>query len=185
MARRARSRRGDAVLGDAMATAAAGERAGGDAERAINVMLCAQIMEKIDREPIYNLTAPQTLPIKQFDGSYRQRPIAADEEFTFKGCRIGARQQVIFEFQPMDPTKFDQLELEEKNVFTSFEGFEKAACAALDGATSLGGDTWPARKKGWFFREKGRRRQEAIDAETAAQKEVDDAYGSNSAFGTW
>jgi hypothetical protein len=156
--------------------------AGGDAEvDAINAML-AQIMEKIDREPIYNLSAPQTLPIKQFDASYRQRPIAADEEFTFKGCRIGARGQVIFEFQPMDPTKFDQMELEEKNVFTSFEGFEAAVCVALAGAV---GGTWATRKRSWLAGEKGRRVQEAIDAEAAAQKEVDDAYGSNSAFGTW
>src|SRR5437773_2667973 len=112
MARRIRKKQ---MLGDAMAKAAAGERAGGEQTPLFNAM-CAEIAAKIDREPIYNLSAPQTLPIKQFDGSYRQRPIAADEEFTFNGCRIGARGQVIFEFQPMDPTKFVQLELEEKNV---------------------------------------------------------------------
>ena len=171
------------MLGDAMKKAAASEGGVGGAAPLINAM-CAQIVAKIDREPIYNLSAPQTLPIRQFDGAYRQRPIAADEEFTFKGCRVGARGQVIFEFKPMDPTKFDQMELEEKNVFTALGDFEAAVIASLEVSVPFRVN-WAHASKAWIAAEHGRRKQEAIDIEAAAQKEVDDAYGSNSAFGSW
>ena len=155
-----------------------------DSEAALNAMLVATLTEKIDGDVLYTLSAPQTLPIKQHDGQYRQRPMTAEEEFSFKGCRIGARNQVIFEFQPMDPTKFAQMELEEKNVFPALEGFEQAAIVSLDVSGSSSAN-WPQAKKAWRMGEIKRRASEVEDAETAAKKEIDDAYGSNSAFGSW
>jgi hypothetical protein len=180
MARRARRRPIPSDAGEPRSTT-------DEAAKTLNAMLIATIMEKIDKGPLYNLSAPQTLPIRQHDGQYRQRPIPNDEEFTFKGCRIGARNQVIFEFQPMDPTKFDQVELEERNVFEAFDGFEQIATAALGYTGDFEGcaGAWPHAKKAFMKGEKARRAQEVEDAETAAKKEIDDAYGSNSAFGSW
>jgi hypothetical protein len=152
-----------------------------DETNAINAMLITTLTEKIDGDVIYTLSAPQTLPIKQYDGQYRQRPMTTDEEFTFKSCRIGARNQVIFEFQPMDPTKFVQMELEERNAFEALEGFEEMAINSLGGV----GTAWPNAKRAWIKDEKKRRVQEVVDAETAAKCEIEDAYSSNSAFGSW
>jgi hypothetical protein len=146
-----------------------------------------------------------TTPVKMADGKYKQKPIDQGDDFTLSGMRVGSRGQFIFEFLPIDPKDYVQMELDESKVFAVFEGFEAMVVKAMGliPAPKLAGERpyeqayeWPEGSKHWLRNERKRLLREQRDEEEAfkrteeeklekARKEQELAYSANPLYGSW
>jgi len=146
-----------------------------------------------------------TAPVKMADGKYKQKPIEQGDDFTLSGMRVGSRGQFIFEFMPIDPKDYVQMELDESKVFGVFEGLEAMIIKAMGliPAPKLAGERpyeqayeWPEGSQHWLRNERKRLLREQRDEEEAfkkseeekaetARKEKELAYSANPLYGSW
>jgi hypothetical protein len=134
---------------------------------------------------IWTLVAPFQMAVmeetKEGTVDYRTRSIEPDTEFTLKGARYGAKGQVIFEFEPIEPG-IVQAELGQDKVFTAFPELEAAVIKAL-GFTPEAGVTWGSAMAS-FEKEADRRHAEEVKrAKEAEKKAIADNYAHNPLYG--
>ena len=66
--------------------------------------LIAEIKEKVcQKDAIFSLPMMANLAAMQPDGRYHTARFMTGDEFAFTGLRLGKRDQLIFEFKPIDP----------------------------------------------------------------------------------
>lgn len=82
------------------------------------------LTKAISDERLWKLDSFASLTIRQKDGAYRKAKFSGEDEFFFKGVRMGKRDGVIFEFTPVDARPFEQMEMTEREVFKNLPGFE-------------------------------------------------------------
>ena len=93
--------------------------------------LIAEIKEKVcQKDAIFSLPMMANLAAMQPDGRYHTARFMTGDEFAFTGLRLGKRDQLIFEFKPIDPGH-KQVEANEDKVFGHFPGLEEQVVTAL------------------------------------------------------
>ncbi len=126
--------------------------------------------------------APVNVTVFTNERGYLVKPITPDDEFTFKDAKLGAKHQIIFEFTPLDPTKFRHIEIDENKVFGIFPEFQHALAHAFDMGAGLP-VSFQNTKDTWIGAEKANR-QGLV--KTEAQEKVAtlaSAYDDNPEFG--
>lgn len=106
-------------------------------------------------------------------GAYRNVTLAKDTEFFVRRVRLGAKDNFIFELEPVaGKPQYIQIEMQERDMIKLFQTWEADVTKAL-GAE---GKTW-GRAKGAIMRE-------AIREMERKRKEVEETtYGKNSMWG--
>jgi hypothetical protein len=93
--------------------------------------LIAEIKEKVcQKDAIFSLPMMASMAAMQPDGRYHTARFMTGDEFAFTGLRLGKRDQLIFEFKPIDPGH-KQVEANEDKVFGHFPGLEEQVVTAL------------------------------------------------------
>lgn len=141
----------------------------------LNERLIAKIRAGMKPDVIYSFAAPTQVHCLKVDGSYRTQSVNSDEEMSFRGARIGAKRQIIFEFTPIDPSVFSQYELDETKVFMMTPGFEQAVVNAIDPAvavTEVPGYAYSVARAAFMKAEVERIKQEEQRAVEEAEKEA-------------
>jgi hypothetical protein len=133
---------------------------------------------------IFAPSAPVSVTTWTHDKNYKVKPIAADEEFTFKTAKLGARHQIIFEFEPLDPTKCIHIEIDETKAFGVFPDFEQSLIVALN-VTHDRAVNFANSKVGWISAERDRLKGEIKTAVEVKAEIMQDAYGDNPNWGSF
>lgn len=157
-----------------------------------------EINVKGDTTAIFNTDAPTNVTVWTHEKNFKVKPITSDDEFTFKGVKLGARQQMIFEFSPLDPTKYIHIEIDESKAFAVFPDFQVAVLEVFRPAGGtpplddhrLGrspplGHTFEELKKTWIALTKLRRQGEIKTVVEEKAATLLDSYGDNPLFGAF
>jgi hypothetical protein len=72
---------------------------------------------------IFSVSGPIKASVLREDGKYRLHPLIGKEEFLFEDIYIGAKQQLIFQFRPMDKRPYKLVEFDETKITQAFPEF--------------------------------------------------------------
>jgi hypothetical protein len=71
-------------------------------------------------EQVFEVDGCPNCTIKKDDGSFRKMAIMAGWEFFVKGCYVGQRGSLIFQFEPVDTQPFEIMETSMQDIDTVF-----------------------------------------------------------------
>lgn len=140
-----------------------------------------EALNTIDKEVVFSPPGPIQMSALLVAGGYKTAPITGDTEMTFSGVRMGKRGKLIFEFAPVEPGEFKQLEMDEAKVFDTFPALEELAKRAIGGADSMA--SFSALTGAFMADLRRKREREAVKAKQEAERSEQEHYSDHPDWG--
>ncbi|MFA9261836.1 MAG: hypothetical protein ACEQSB_00550 [Undibacterium sp.] len=101
------------------------------AVKSINVLVGEKIVEAL-KDEVFVVEGTPTATVLLSNGEYRKKPLPPSSEYMIARSYIGAKDQIIFVFEPVTPVLWSFVELSGSDLDKVFPTFSLAAATAFE-----------------------------------------------------